>query len=179
MGDSLEAIASGPTAPDPTTRRGALDILRKYKLGGDIPASVFETMQETLKPGDPIFSRVQNAVIASNQIALQAALRQAELEGFHIISPITDLQGEAREVGRDLASRLRVATLGKRRPFCMAAGGETTVTLHGLHSRGRGGRNQELALAAIPELTGLEKRKNWRNSLSFRRRCSFCNMNLL
>ncbi len=156
VGDSLEAIASGPTASDPTTRRGALDILRKYKLGGDIPASVFETMQETLKPGDPIFSRVQNAVIASNQIALQAALRQAELEGFHIISPITDLQGEAREVGRDLASRLRVATLGKRRPFCMAAGGETTVTLHGLHSRGRGGRNQELALAAIPELTGLE-----------------------
>ncbi len=66
---------------------------------------------------------------------------------------MNELQGEAREVGRDLAQRLRVSTEQMTRPFCLIAGGETTVTIKG---HGKGGRNQELALAAVHELSGLK-----------------------
>jgi glycerate 2-kinase len=64
-----------------------------------------------------------------------------------------ELQGEAREVGRELAHRLRAESSKRTRPFCLIAGGETTVTLRG---KGKGGRNQELALSAVDELNGLE-----------------------
>lgn len=150
----LEAIASGPTAPDPSTRAEALAILEKYGLREKIPAALLkalETAPENPKPGDGLFERVQNVLVGSNQLAAQSALEQAQAEGFHPQLLGNAWQGEAREVSRALTDHLK--NTPTPRPFCLVAGGETTVTLHG---RGRGGRNQELALAAVRDLAGLE-----------------------
>ena len=112
VGNPLEAIASGPTAPDPTNRADALSILTKYGLEDHTPASILHALRsspETPKPDDPIFAKVQNIVVGSNLLAAQAALRQAEEEGFHPYLLRTDLQGEAREVAFELATFLRQA----------------------------------------------------------------------
>ncbi len=179
VGNSLEAIASGPTAPDRTTRADALAILNKYHLEDVIANSIlktFRTAPETLKAGDALFERVENVIIADNSLAAQAAQRQAEQEGFAAEIVTTELQGEARLLGDEFARKLRTASGSRPRPFCIIAGGETTVTLIPLSSPhrfmiknkntaqegdggkvgGKGGRNQELALAAVPELAGLE-----------------------
>ena len=153
VGNPLEAIASGPTAPDPTTQDDAMQVVRKYGLEQLLEAGN-GLMHETLKPGDPIFTRVQNVIVASSEISVKAALGQAEKEGFQTELLTTNLQGEASIVGRELAQRLRVATLEEKGPFCLIAGGETTVTLRG---KGRGGRNQELALAALPDLAEMKE----------------------
>ncbi len=153
VNDSFEAIASGPTAPDPTTRADALSIIEKYNLKNKIADSIARSLQETLKPNDPIFDRVQNIVIASNKIALFAAQAQARSEGFQTKIIQTGVQGEARMVGHKLARQFKESLETMRRPFCLLGGGETTVTLIG---NGKGGRNQELALAAVDVLAGLE-----------------------
>jgi len=156
IGNSLEDIASGPTAPDPTTRADALAILQKYNLLADISPdilSVLETAPETLKPHDTRLENVQNIIIGSNLLAIQAGLKQAAQEGFQPYLLRADLTGEAREAARELCQSLRWACQRAEpvsRPFCMVAGGETTVTVRG---EGRGGRNTELALAAVAELT--------------------------
>lgn len=172
VGNPLEAIASGPTAPDPTNRADALYILTKYGLEEHTPASILHALRispETPKPDDPIFAKVQNIVIGSNLLAAQAALKQAEEEGFHPYLLRTDLQGEAREVALELATFLRQARQTGSpvpAPTCILAGGETTVTLRqgspapaalaqagqALRGNGKGGRNTELALAAVSEL---------------------------
>ena len=152
VGDPLEAIASGPTAPDPTGLEEARAVLEKYGLKDDFPA-VLPALRETLKPGNPVFERVQNRIIGSGSIAIRAALTQAQAEGFKAEELTSSLQGEARQMGMELAGRLRARALNGPRPFCVVAGGETTVTLKG---KGRGGRNQETALAAVHELDGLE-----------------------
>ncbi|MBE3067230.1 MAG: glycerate-2-kinase family protein, partial [Chloroflexi bacterium] len=116
VGSALEAIASGPTAPDPATRAEALSILAKYEctaygkntlLGDRIPTSILHSLRtspETPKPGDPIFEKVQNVLVGSNLLAAQAALRQAEAEGFHPYLLRADLQGEARTTAFELAT---------------------------------------------------------------------------
>jgi hydroxypyruvate reductase len=161
VNDSIEAIASGPTAPDPTTNADALSIIEKYKLKDKISAAVLSSLCETPKPNDPIFDRVQNTVIASNSIALRAAQSAAQSEGFATQILRADLQGEASLIGRILALRLREETQTMPRPFCLLAGGETTVTLRqgsgqALKGNGKGGRNQELVLGAVDLLDGLE-----------------------
>lgn len=160
VGSPLEAIASGPTAPDPSKKADALKVMEKYFLkdnnNNEIPASVLYSLSsnpETPKSDDPIFSRVQNIIVGDNALAVQAALKQAEKEGFYAESLGSHWQGEARDVGVELAQKLRVTTKKQSRPFCLIAGGETTVTIQG---DGTGGRNQELALAAVPELAGLD-----------------------
>jgi glycerate 2-kinase len=167
IGNPLEAIASGPTVPDPTTREDATLILEKYDLRKEVPISI----TRLLKSGSPlappagagvfphsqreaaVLQRVQNSIIGDNIIAARAALDQAEREGFHAEILTNELQGEAREVGRELAHRLHEDSSAKARPFCLIAGGETTVTISG---KGKGGRNQELALSVVDELRGLE-----------------------
>lgn len=149
----LEAIASGPTAPDPSTRADALSVLEKYGLQKKVPAAILtalETAPETPKPGDGLFRRVQNVIVGSNLLAAESALMQAKVEGFHPQLLGNEWQGEAREVSRTLCDILKDTKTP--RPFCLVAGGETTVTLRG---RGRGGRNQELALAAVRELADI------------------------
>jgi hydroxypyruvate reductase len=159
IGNPLEAIASGPTAPDPTTREDALEILKKYKIEKQMPYSILQHLiRASSQPladdgGGSISGRVQNLIIGDNRLAARAALEQAQLEGFHAEILTNELQGEAREVGRELAHRLRVSISNETRPFCLIAGGETTVTLTG---DGKGGRNQELALAAVKELASLK-----------------------
>ena len=155
VGNPLEAIASGPTAPDPATRPEALSIISKYGLENQIPSSIYHYLRsspETPKPGDPIFANVQNVIVGSNLLAAQAALSQAEMEGFHPNLLRTDLQGEACQSAFELATFLRQAKLTGNPlpgPACIVAGGETTVSLKG---NGKGGRNTELALAAVCEL---------------------------
>lgn len=153
VGNPLEAIASGPTAPDPSTKADALVVLEKYRLREKVPAAILRVLEnapETPKPGDELFERVENHIVGSNSLAAQAALRQAENEGFHTFFLGDTWQGEARDVAKTLCDRLKTES---QRPFCIVAGGETTVTING---KGRGGRNQELALAAVEELAGVE-----------------------
>lgn len=160
VNDSIEAIASGPTAPDPMTNADALSIIEKYDLKDKIPAAVISSLYETPKPNDPTFERVQNKIIASNSIALHAAQSGAQAEGFETKIFRTDLQGEASQVGREIALQLKESMQTMQRPFCLLAGGETTVTLQrgsgqALKGEGKGGRNQELALGAVDALAGL------------------------
>lgn len=156
VGDDLSAIASGPTAPDAGTFAEALGIIEKYRLADSLPASVLAHLRagadgeisETPKPEDPLFKKVSNIIIASNEQALQAAASEAEKLGLQprIIRP--ELGGEAKEVAAELVQLAKetAATLAKgEKPVCLLAGGETTVTIRG---SGLGGRNQEMALAA-------------------------------
>ncbi|MBV6396415.1 MAG: D-glycerate 2-kinase [Anaerolineales bacterium] len=143
VGDSLETIVSGPTAPDPTTNADAAEIARRA-----LP------FRETPKPGDPIFARVENRIIANNRMVLEAAQRQARREGFLAEIIERELTGEARDAGKSLAESLVLATRRLLRPFCLIAGGETTVTVRGT---GQGGRNQEFALAAVDILRDINK----------------------
>ncbi len=130
-------------------------LVEKYELPGKIPASILAALEqapETPKPGDPIFEKVQNIIVGSSLLAAQAALAQAVTEGFHPYLLRIDLQGEARQAAFELATFLRQAKKTGDpvpRPACIVVGGETTVTLRG---KGKGGRNTELALAAVTEL---------------------------
>jgi glycerate 2-kinase len=158
VGNPLEAIASGPTVPDPTTKEDAIAILKKYDLEKRVPNSILQflesdnSLSKTQEQALGLHS-IQNIIIGDNKLAAEAALEQAELEGFHAEILTNELQGEAREIGRELAHHLRVSISEEPRPFCLIAGGETTVTIGG---DGKGGRNQELALAAVDELRDLE-----------------------
>ncbi|MER3458681.1 MAG: glycerate kinase, partial [Chloroflexota bacterium] len=111
-------------------------------------------MPETPKPGEALFERVQNVIIGSNALAAQAAVGRARGLGFAALVLSTYVEGEAREVARvaaALAKDLARHSRPLRPPACLVLGGETTVTLRG---SGRGGRNQELALAAAIALDG-------------------------
>ena len=158
IGNPLEAIASGPTVPDQTTREDAIAILKKYDLEKQVPNSIYSYLESNslLLDNEKQTSRleaVQNIIIGDNKLAAQAALKQAEFEGFQAEILMNDLQGEAHEVGDMLANKLRNELTKRSRPFCLIAGGETTVKVRG---GGKGGRNQELALSALNELKGLD-----------------------
>ncbi len=166
VGDPLDVIASGPTAPDPTTFAEAQAVLARYDLHACVPATVQETLaagaagelSETPKPGDPLFARVRNLIIGSNRMAAQAAVAAAEQLGYRALLLSTFVEGEAREVGRVAAALVKgIRAYGDplAPPACLAWSGETTVTVRG---DGRGGRNQELALAAALALRG---RPDW------------------
>ena len=164
VGDPLEVIASGPTVPDPTTFEDCILIARKYGIWEELPSSVrlrFEMgakgiLPETPKPGDPAFSSCKNTIVGNNRTALEAARREAEVRGYKALLLTSFLQGEAREVGRALASVVKeVRKSGEpvEPPACLLCGGETTVTVRG---KGKGGRNQELALASAFKLDGID-----------------------
>ncbi len=163
VGDPLDAIASGPTAPDPTTFADAWAALERYDLAGRVPAPVRDRLQagrrgelpDTPKPGDPLFDRVQNILVGSNRLAAEAAVEEAHRWGLNAVLLSTFVEGEARQVARVAAALAREMASFDRpaaRPACLVWGGETTVTVQG---KGQGGRNQELALAAAQALDGL------------------------
>jgi glycerate 2-kinase len=163
-GDRLESIASGLTVPDPSTYADALGIARKHGL--DLPAAAREVLErglrgeleETPKPGDPRFARVRNVLVGTNRTGLEAAGREAAALGYLPVILSSRIVGEAREVGRVYAAialdqrRFHDLAAGQR-PACILGGGETTVKVRG---RGRGGRNQECALAFLEALAGAE-----------------------
>jgi hydroxypyruvate reductase len=164
VGNHLDAIASGPFSPDPTTYADALEVLRRYGLVDRVPAAVREWLErgaagelpETPKLGDPAFQRVTLVVVASVVEAVEGAREAAEQLGYRTLVLTTSLEGEAREVGRVAAVAREEAARGRPvpTPACLLLGGETTVTVRG---QGRGGRNQELALAAACALDGVER----------------------
>jgi hydroxypyruvate reductase len=165
VGSPLDAIASGPTAPDESTFAEAWAVLERYGLVDQAPPAVVAHLQrglrgevpETPKPGDPVLARVTNVIVGSNRLAALAALARAGELGMHALLLSTFVEGEAREVGRVLAGVAREVAQHDQplpRPACIVAGGETTVTVRG---SGRGGRNQELALGAALGLAGLER----------------------
>jgi glycerate 2-kinase len=151
IGDPLEVIASGPTAPDPTTVEDARRALARY----GVPLADWEPhLRETPKPGDPIFETVQHVIVGSNRQAALAAAERARQLGYHTSPLGSFLEGEAREVGKvaaGLAKAVRAHGDPVPPPACLILGGETTVTVLG---DGRGGRNQELALSAAIALAG-------------------------
>jgi hydroxypyruvate reductase len=163
VGNPLDAIASGPTVPDTSTFADAVAVLDRFELWDSVPSSVAERLRagvaaqipETPKPGDPIFAGSQNVVVGSNMLACEAAAHAASELGFAPLVLTTFVEGEAREAGRVLAGILREVDASAHplpRPCCVIAGGETTVTIRGA---GKGGRNQELALAAAFPLRGV------------------------
>jgi glycerate 2-kinase len=165
VGNPLDVIASGPTVPDTTTFADAYGVLTRYGIVDQVPKRIVAHLQagvagdvpETPKPGDPIFARVHNVIVGSNAIAAQAAQAAAQDMGFDTLLLSTYVEGEAREVARVMAAitkSLAVEGWPAARPACAIAGGETTVTIRG---QGKGGRNQELALAAALALEGWEK----------------------
>lgn len=162
LGDPLDAIASGPAAPDPTTFGDALAIVRRYQLDDRLPASALAHLrrgaegreQETPKPADPLFRRVQTVVVGSNEQAVAAAAARAKTLGYHTMVLTTFFEGEAREAARVFCSVAR--SVARRQtplvpPACLLAGGETTVTVRG---QGRGGRCQEFTLSAARAIAG-------------------------
>jgi glycerate-2-kinase len=165
VGDRMDTIASGPTVPDPTTFEDALGVLSKYGLREKVPRSVIEYLEagregrasETPKPGDPIFSRVFNRIVASNRISLEAMAEKARSMGYNVLVLTSMLEGEAREVGRVVASiakEIRSSGRPVPPPAVVLLGGETTVTVRG---SGVGGRNQELALSAAIAIRGWDR----------------------
>jgi len=162
IGDQLETIASGPTHPDSTTFADCMEIARRYKIYDQLPASVRQHLEsggsgataETPGPDDECFTRTCTKVIGNNSLAIEAAKETAYQLGYRTLVLSTRLQGEAREVATMLAAvaqEISAANQPVSPPACLISGGETTVTIRG---DGKGGRNQELALAAAVALNG-------------------------
>lgn len=164
VGDNLDVIASGPTYPDSSSFKDCLEIMDRFGLRERLPESILNRLElgsegylrETPKVGDPIFGKVQNLIVASNSMALDAASAKAEELGFEPRVVTASMTGEARYEAVRLADEARhvMATCSLARPVCLLAGGETTVTLRG---DGKGGRNQEMALACALDLGGEER----------------------
>ncbi|HVN40871.1 MAG TPA: DUF4147 domain-containing protein [Myxococcota bacterium] len=156
-GDRLDVIGSGPCCADPTRYADSLDVLARRDLRERVPAAVIRHLEagargehaETPKPGDAALARVRHTILASNRTALEAAARAARRTGARPVLVTPRLAGEASRAGRRLAVLARA--LRADSPQCLLAGGETTVRVRG---EGRGGRSQELALAAAIELAG-------------------------
>ena len=162
IGDALDAIGSGPTAPDPTTYRDARRVLQKYNIWSKVPSRVRKTierginggMSETPKRGDRAFRNVRNLIVGTNRQSCEQAVRHMKRSGYTASILSTHLVGEAREAGSILGSVLadiRNNGLPVPPPAAIVCGGETTVTITG---DGKGGRNQELALAASLAIDG-------------------------
>jgi hydroxypyruvate reductase len=156
-GDSPAVIASGPTAPDPTTFADARAILEKYGIGGPAAAvqHLSEAKMETPKPGDAVFDGNETRLIATPQMALDAAADVARKAGITPVILGDAIEGEAREVAKVHAGVARqVARHGQpaSAPAVLLSGGETTVTVRG---KGRGGRNAEFMIALAIALDGM------------------------
>jgi glycerate-2-kinase len=156
-GDSLEVIASGPTSPDPTTFADAIEVLRRYAVWDRASQSVRQCLlegqagqrPETLKR---LPAGAENILIGGNRNALDGADREARRLGYKVLDVSSHLRGEASDAGRRLkrlALEARSAAKGGGQPLCLLGGGETTVRLGG--RPGKGGRCQELVLAAAAE----------------------------
>lgn len=151
--DDPSAIGSGPTVPDPTTFADALAVIEQAGVGARVPPEVLALLdrgrrgeiEETIKPFDPRLARSIYRLVGTRAEAIDEARRAATSRGYTVLSLEQPIVGEARAAGTRL-----MATVGRwlpdvRRPFCLVSAGETTVHVRG---RGKGGRNQELALAA-------------------------------
>jgi glycerate-2-kinase len=164
VGDPLDFIASGPTVPDSTTFGDAIKVLKKYGLWEKAPASIRKVLSEgekgiipeTPKANDEAFKKVFNILIGNNRLASKTAQECLKAEGLNTLLLTATLEGEARHVGTMLASiahEVYVSGNPLPKPAGIIAGGETTVTITG---KGKGGRNQEIALAASLKMNGMD-----------------------
>jgi glycerate 2-kinase len=160
IGDDLDVIGSGPTVPDRSTFEDAARVFEKYAIrppatvARRIAFGLADAVAKTPKPGDPAFERVQNIVVGSNRLAIQAAAHQARALGYRPLVLSTFIEGETRDIAAMHAAIAReILSSGRpmRAPVCILSGGETTVTVRG---KGLGGRNQEFVLAAAIALYG-------------------------
>ncbi len=160
VGDDLDVIGSGPTVPDPTTGADALAVLSRYGVAETIAPQALAVLEgvaagrlpDTPKPGDPVFADTRTVLVGTNFQALLAARDKAAGLGYATVVLTSHLTGEAREMARLFLGMARdIAEYGVPlpRPACVIAGGETTVTIRGT---GKGGRNQEMALAYLAGL---------------------------
>ena len=158
VGDPLDVIASGPTAPDPTTYQQALAVLSRYRLTDLAPASIVRHLErgrngvipETPKQFQP---NVAYRIIGSNRIALDAAAAKALEYGYRVLDLGAFIEGETREVATAMAGIVRSMqrdALPVLPPVCVLSGGETTVALGA--ATGKGGRNQEFVLSLLTKL---------------------------
>lgn len=160
IGDSLDAIASGPTVPDPSTWQDARRVASRWSIWDQLPARARQRIQsgmdgsepDTPKSGDPGQMR-RPIVVGNNRVAAEAARAEAQQLGYNAVCMLDPLLGEARQAGTYLAGLVQ-SIHDSERPCCLVLGGETTVTVRG---SGRGGRNQECALAAAIEIQGLPR----------------------
>lgn len=164
IGSPLDVIASGPTVPDASTWADAWGVVEKYELANKLPPAIITRLRtglagviaDTPKSHDPAFITTQNVVVADNRVAAEAALAQARTLGYNAMLLTTYVEGEAAQVAKvavALAKEVRATGQPLPAPACLILGGETTVTLGA--NPGRGGRNQELALAAAVALQNL------------------------
>ncbi|HET6675856.1 MAG TPA: glycerate kinase [Nitrospiraceae bacterium] len=164
IGDDIGTIGSGPTAPDDTTFADAWAIVRQYRLDRTIPHSVRRHLlhglqgrvRETPTSRSAIFKRVDHYIIGGNSAAVNAVSKGALNAGLQTMVVGSTLTGEAKEVAKvfgAMAREVAIRARPLRRPCCLLAGGELTVTVSG---KGRGGRAQEFALAAAGEIAGLK-----------------------
>ena len=155
-GDDPSIIASGPTVADPSTNQDALAIIDKYAI--DVPEAVRERLSradETPKPGDPCFERVENIMIATPQASLEAAAEVARKAGVKPVILGDSIEGESRDVAlvhAGIARQCAMRGQPEQPPCVLISGGETTITLKG---KGKGGRNTEFLLALAIALDGM------------------------
>ncbi len=165
VGDRLVTIASGPTVADPSTFTDCLRIIERYDFMDALPPSVIRRLragaagkvEETPKPGDKIFTSCQNLIVGNNRLATEAARAKTISLGYNTLVLSTQIEGEAREVAKVYTALAKeVISSGNpiTSPACFIGGGETTVAVKG---KGKGGRNQELALAAAIKINGLQE----------------------
>lgn len=163
VGSPLDVIGSGPTVPDAATWADAWAIVTKYALEASLPAPILARLHaglagelaDTPKAGDPAFARSRTVIVGDNRVAALAALAKAKSAGLNAQLLTTFLQGEAAQMAKvavALGQEVQESGHPVSAPACLILGGETTVTLGA--NPGRGGRNQELALAAAVELAG-------------------------
>lgn len=164
VGSPLDIIASGPAVPDTSTWADAWAVIERYDLAARLPATVRERLlaglageiPDTPKPGDPAFARAQTLIVADNAVAAAAARDEGQRQGYNALILSTFVEGEAAEIAKVAVALAREVKSHHRPvapPACLILGGETTVILN--EKPGRGGRNQELALAAALALDGM------------------------
>jgi glycerate 2-kinase len=164
IGDKLDVIASGPTAPDKMKYNDALKVIKKYGLTELTPSSVLETLHkgangripETPKEGDKAFRKIENIIIGNNKKAIDAAKIKAESLGLQAEILSSEISGESSDIGKWLAKKaIETCNLlsARHNRKILISGGETTVTVKG---NGLGGRNMELALSFAIEIEGID-----------------------
>ena len=165
VGDRLDVIASGPTIPDHSTWTDCQEILTRYGIWDKVPSSVRGRIEEGLmgkladtpKPGDESLKDVVNLIIAANRQTLDHAAQKAREIGYQTLILSSTIEGETKDIARmhaALAREIRATGHPLSPPCCLISGGETTVTLG--QNPGKGGRNQEFALAAALDIEGME-----------------------
>ncbi len=157
MHDDLQVIGSGPTVGDPTTYSEAVEVLNRYQLYDKIPVVVREYLNQgingkiadTPKPGDALFKHSSIHLIGTNSLACRAAAAAATENGYTVDYIPVHFNGHAESKAQEIVDRIKAVPVGQK--TCLIAGGETSVVIRG---KGKGGRNQQLALAAAIEMEG-------------------------